>query len=421
MFELVGISIINVFAKLLKFAFEVGTSYFTDKETYGSFAVLLSYILIYSKIVSFGLPNIMIRDLPKSSDSNSKSQLIYNSSLIIFLVTVSVYMLISLLRVKYLSEYIEAPIIALSTGLLILYSTYIRSMTHIKQWIFLQDINLYIFYFIGLAITYLFYNKNIDIALIIKIYSYAIFSALISVFLIVKFKYRLLLISSFSIAKIKYLSQHSFPVLFTGLTYLILSRIDVIMLENYVDIKLVGEYNIVARVTMQVLFFNQVIVAYFYPRLARKFANKVSYENIAMYNTKFVFLSMFSVLFVSLVLYILIAFFNLFDLLHIIHKDKLFLVFCIFAIAQIIYSGISFYGHILLYIHKQKIEYFNNILILIIGISLNFHLIPVYGTAGAAMGSVLAIIFGSILEMVQVKYYTGTFFIKLDIGRLLNR
>ncbi len=67
------------------------------------------------------------------------------------------------------------------------------------------------------------------------------------------------------------------------------------MLEKYVDLKIVGEYNIVARVTFQVLFFNQVIISYYYPRLSQKFAKKESYISIAKYNTKFLLLSFISV------------------------------------------------------------------------------------------------------------------------------
>ncbi|MCK4442034.1 MAG: polysaccharide biosynthesis C-terminal domain-containing protein [Sulfurovaceae bacterium] len=421
MFELIQISIINIFAKLLKFLFEIGTNYFVDKETYGYFAILLSYVLIYSRIVTFGISNIMLRDFPKKSNINYHSFLLFNSTIIMLIITIISALIISFFKIEYLSSYIEIPIVALSTGLLVLYSSYIRSLGYIKLWVFFQDIIWYIYYFIGLFTIYFFSNRPIDISMILGIYSYSILLALFSLIVFIKYRYYLLFISKFSIKKIRYIYTHSFPVLFTGLTYLILARIDVIMLGNHVSMELVGEYNIVARVTIQVLFFHQVIVAFFYPRLAKKFAMRDDYKKIARYNSKFVLLSFLSVLSTSIFLYILIIDFNLFDILHISHQDELFWVFIIFTLTQIIYSAISFYGYVLIYLHKQKIEYINNIIILTFGILLNFILIPYYGVIGASLASAIAILLGNFLEMFQVKHYTNTFFITSPINKAIKR
>ena len=417
MFNLIGISIINIFAKLLKFLFEIGTNYFIDKETYGYFAILLSYILIYSKIVTFGIPNIMLRDFPKKSDINYHSFLLFNSTIIILGITILSALVISFFKIPYISSYIEIPIVSLFTALLVLYSSYIRSLGYIKLWIFFQDILWYIYYFIGLLTLYFFSNNPPNISNILNIYLYSILLALFSLILFIKYRYNLLPISKLSIQKIKYIYTHSFPVLFTGLTYLILARIDVIMLGNYVNVELVGEYNIVARVTIQVLFFHQVIVSFFYPRLAKKFATGDGYKSISKYISKFALVSFLSVLSISIVLYILIKDFNLFDMLNISNKDELFGVFIIFATTQIVYSAISFYGYVLVYLHKQKIEYINNIIILTLGVFLNFILIPYYGVIGASLAYAIAIILGNVLEMFQVKYYTNTFFITLSIKR----
>jgi O-antigen/teichoic acid export membrane protein len=185
------------------------------------------------------------------------------------------------------------------------------------------------------------------------------------------------------------------------------------MLEKYVDLALVGEYNIVARVTFQVLFFNQVIISYYYPRLAKKFAKKEKFFNIAKYNTKFVALSFFSVLFTTLLLYIAVVDFNLFEILNIEHKEELFDVFLVLSITQIIYSAISFYGNILIYIHKQKMEYFNNALVLTLAIITNLILIPKYGVVGASIATSISLLVGNILQMVQVKYFTKTIFLRV--------
>jgi O-antigen/teichoic acid export membrane protein len=419
MIDLVLISIINIFAKLLKFGFEIGTNYFVDKETYGYFAILLSYVLIYSRVVSFGLPNIMIREFPKYKSIKNKSFILFNTLPIISLVTLLCYLIIYFLKIKYVSEYWQIPFIVFSLGVISVYSSYFRSHGKVKTWIFFQDILWYIFYFIGLTLLFYTNDKKINISEILQLYFISIILTAIILLIVIKLKEKLLLITKISTKKIKYLAEHSLPVLFTGFTYLILARIDVIMLGEYVDIKLVGEYNIIVRITIQVLFFQQVIASYYYPKLAKKFALKENYQNIAIFNTKYVLLSFLSVLIVGIILFIWFKYFGLFNLLHIVHKDKLFDVFIIFVITQITYSFIGFYGYILLYIHKQKIEYINNVIILAVGIILNLILIPYCGVSGAALASAIAIILGNILEIFQVKYYTNTFFINFSVKRLL--
>ncbi len=416
MLDLIQISIINLIAKLLKFFFELGTSFFVSKETYGQFALILSYIMIFTKISSFGIQNIMVRDVQKYSNKKYISYLFFNSAITIFAVAILLFIALNIFSFDYIRYYPIIFIIFLLNSFTILYSTYLRSIKEIKSWIYFQDIQIYVIYFSLLGILYITQTQELNIGFILNIYTLSTIVASLSIILYLRFKRDINLLSKISYEKIKYITSHSLPVLFTGLTYLVISRIDVIMLEKYVSLELVGEYNIIARVTLQVLFFNQVIVSYYYPRLAKMFADKRDISQIASYNTKFVLLSFISVTIVSLALFIAVNYFTLFELLNIKNRDSLYDVFIILAITQIFYSAMSFYGNILIYIHKQKMEYFNNFIVLILAIVLNIILIPKEGVVGASIATSVALIIGNCLQMIQVKYFTGTFFISFKWG-----
>jgi len=409
--ELIQIAVINVFAKILKFLFEIGTSFFVDKDTYGEFALILSYILIFTKISSFGIQNIMVRDVPKYKSQNYISYLFFNSSIVIFLVSLVLFLALYQYNFSYINKYPNIFIIYWFISLTILYSTYLRSIQKVKSWIYFQDIQLYLIYFSLLGILYFIEDKKISIDFILNIYTISVIGTFLSVIIFVRFKHNLYLFSKISFDKIEYIATNSLPVLFTGLTYLVISRIDIIMLDKYVSLELVGEYNIIARVTLQVLFFNQVIVSYYYPRLAKMFSQKNSVKDITTYNRKFVILSFLSVTTVSILLFIGVYYFSLFDILNIKNKEIFFSVFIILTITQIVYSAICFYGNILIYIHKQKMEYFNNLLVLILAIVLNIILIPTYGVVGASIATSIALLLGNILQMIQVRYFTGSLFI----------
>ena len=409
--ELIEIAVINIFAKLLKFLFEIGTSFFVTKDTYGEFALILSYILIFTKISSFGIQNIMVRDVPKYSNQYYISYLFFNSSAVVFLVSILLFITLYQYNFSYIKEYPNIFILFWLISLTILYSTYLRSIQKIKLWIYFQDIQLYLVYFSILGVLYFLENSKIGIDFILNIYTISVIMTFISLLLFIRFRYRLYLISKLSFSKMEYIITNSLPVLFTGLTYLIISRIDIIMLDRYVSLELVGEYNIIARVTLQVLFFNQVIVSYYYPRLAKMFSKKSSIEEISKYNRKFVLLSFISVTAVSICLYIAVKYFSLFKILNIQNQEIFFNVFLILTTAQVVYSAICFYGNILIYIHKQKMEYLNNLIVLTLAIVLNILLIPSYGVVGASIATSIALLVGNFLQMIQVKYFTGSFFI----------
>jgi O-antigen/teichoic acid export membrane protein len=413
MIELIQISIISIIAKLLKFSFEIGTTYFVNKETYGYFALILSYILIFSKISSFGIQNILIRDIQYYNNKKYISYIFFNSAIITISVALSIYIMLNIFNFEYTIKYPNILFIFLLISLTILYSTYLRSIQNIKSWIYFQDIQFYIIYFIILGFVYISIDIKITINIILNIYLFSILLSYSFLMLYIKYQHNFSYISRVSLKKLKYLSSHALPVLFTGLTYLIISRIDIIMLEKYVSLELVGEYNIIARVTLQVLFINQVIVSYYYPKLAKMFASKTNLSKISIYNTKFVLLSFVSVLSISILLFIGIYYFSLFEVLNISNKEKLFHVFLILTITQVLYSAMSFYGNILIYIHKQKIEYLNNIIILLLAITLNMLFIPIYDVVGAAIATSLSLLIGNFFQMMQVKYFTGTFFISI--------
>jgi O-antigen/teichoic acid export membrane protein len=405
--------LVTLVAKVLKFSFEIGTTFIVSPDTYGLFSILISYILILSKIGTFGIPNILIRDYPKFIKIKDKSLLLQSSLIVVILVVVILYLITTVFKVNLFNEYPIIFFISLTSSLLIVSSTYIRSIGNTGIWIFLQDI---LWYFIYFLVVYLFYLNgilNVNINQLLNIYSGSILTAFLFVLAFLRFTHKITFNVKLSSKKMYLIISESFPVLFTGLTYLILARIDVIMLNNHIEINEVGDYNKVVRIAVQILFFHQIISSYFYPRLAKKFTSSDSYNSIAMYNTKFLFYTSLSTIFLGVMLYVLIVFFDLFDFLNITsNKINLYYVVLVFIITQILYSSISTYGYILLFLNKQKIQYINNLVILILGISLNYFLIPLYGMLGASVASAFSILLGSILEVIFVKYYTNNLYIK---------
>ncbi|NQZ60247.1 MAG: oligosaccharide flippase family protein [Lentisphaeraceae bacterium] len=116
MIELLQITVLNVFAKVLKFIFEIGTSFFVDKETYGEFSLVLSYIIIYTKIVTFGIQNILVREIPKYSSKKYISYIYFNALAIMLGITALTYGFSYCFDISVQKEYPCIPMISLFNG-----------------------------------------------------------------------------------------------------------------------------------------------------------------------------------------------------------------------------------------------------------------------------------------------------------------
>ena len=397
--EFILTSLLSIFAKLFKFLFEIGSSFILDKESYGYFSVLLSFVLIFSRFSTFGINNLVIREIHLLDRKSFKEFLFF-----MIFVPLGVSVVLYLVSFYFSFQYKELVVlISLIYSYVIIFSSLLRANSKVKEWMFFQDISWYLILFVFLLGVYLIFQR---INLFYLLIFYFLSLLLNFVILIIFLKKEKIINFSLSVSKkVFFYIKEALPIILTGTTYLILARIDIIMLAKYIDMKIVGEYNIIARISVQVLFFYQIIISIFMPKLAKMFAEKKDINYIKNFYRKIMFFGGISVLGVSIIIFILFKYFNLFDILKISLKEELLKVFIIFSFSYIVYAFISVYSYILLYIKKQKWEYLNNLVILIVGIGLNFILIPKYGVVGATLASVIAILLGNILEMIEVKYF----------------
>lgn len=192
-------------------------------------------------------------------------------------------------------------------------------------------------------------------------------------------------------------------MIFTGFTFLLLSRLDIFMLDHYRSSSEVGIYNFVARISAQVLFVQQLLAVLFLPRLAKLMSEK-KYALVTFENRRYLIISFISTLLISLFIYLVFRFGffkTYFDI------DFNIQIFLILVFGHCSYSLLSSSSYLLLYLHKEVYEYLNCTLIIVIGVLMNVWLIPIYGSIGAAIATTSAIVLGNIFEYLEVRYFMG--------------
>ena len=395
--------ILQIIGKLLKFFFEVITSKVMSMDQYGIFSLFVSLNIVMSRFAMMGIPNVVIREVAgrKIKDSFVKTALLFP----ILMLPIIAFILVLVSNLLLIDSYTCFGLLIASclTGFIYIASSFLRVEGYVKLWFSSRDIIPYLLFAFIIIGLYIVYN-SLNYRTVVLIYIVSLFlSAIILLFFLQKLvKLRFTLINSINLDNVKKITSSALPVFLSGFTYVLLSRIDIIMLSKFVSLEEVGQYNVIARIAAQVIIPYQVISAYYLPKLASMF-NRRTEDAIGKENFKYVvfsFLGVFIFLIVGLFVVRTEAFKKIFPLSY-----DYIVIYLILGCTQLIYSAIGYYGYILLYIRKEKVEYFVSAIVLILNVLLNLILIPHWGVIGASISTFCAIIIGNIIELLLVYFF----------------
>lgn len=418
--------IVRVLAKVLKFGFEIGMKFFLESNLYGQFSLVLTWILLLYKFILFGTNNFVIKKIPRIKSKKTLIRYIFNNIYLMFFVTIIISILFYIPHVKSFVgiEDLSLFVILLSFMLagIHLFSSILKAKMKINLGIWFSEIQWYIIFFILMSI-YMMFMKITDLTPILYLFSISLLLTLIMIIIYFFNKQEInIKIPNLKIEKsvIYRISKSSLPVLFTGFSYTLLSRMDIIMLNNHVEYAEIGNYNVVARISALTVFFSHIFSSYYVPRLSTYIANGLDYLKLSKNNTKVVSLNFHlnTLLFIGFIF--LEHYFGLFKIFGVTGKVYL-QIFIWFGVWRTIYSLIFLYNHILYFKDYEYLAYINNTTILISGIILNYFMIRAFGVAGAAIATVISSILGNIMETLEIfiifnkLYFINRKFIKIFI------
>jgi len=188
---------------------------------------------------------------------------------------------------------------------------------------------------------------------------------------------------------IKKIFLGTFYVFLYGLGINLFSRIDILMIEKYLDLKDLGNYSAAFKLVSFTYIFPVLLATTFYPKIL-----KVKENNKKLISKMYFFSFWTSVLFFF---FILIISDQLIDFFYNQNFSSVKIIFKI-SIIPILFGGISATYIKRLYMQeKQKNIFIRSIFGIILNITLNLLLIPNYGVIGVSIATVTSIL---ILEIV---------------------
>ncbi len=359
-------------------------SRYFDVELFGVFNFIESYFLIFVALSFFGIDSILVRLLQGSK----KYPKIIGNGIVVLTITSIVFILFSfiisqLLVSKQSLSYTFIVSIGLLFTPLIAFEAFYISLNKIRVTSYFKIFT----FLIKSALILFFIKRQLDFEFFIYliILEHALSGFLIFLF----FKFQKFKISfEYDIKLLKEILVPSYYVFIYSVGALIFLRIDLFMIENYLNDFEMGIYTASFKILSFFYFIPNIIAQTFYPRIIQIFkSNRNEFESLKkMYKLSFI-----SGFFVFILLLLLGDY--IIDFLYGSEFNDSKYILKILSFNILLVSISSVYYKVLYSSMLEKRLFFRVFLAIILNIILNMLLIPIYKLEGVALATIVSLFF----------------------------
>ncbi len=249
---------------------------------------------------------------------------------------------------------------------------------------------------LGLVVAALILSFHLVGAISGFIGSWVLAAALGAYFMVKIFPLNVLKIKAYY--NFKPLLRFSIPTFLTGLSYLLLTYTDRIMLGYFGKASDVGIYNAATTVALQLPIFLTAFISIFMPLVSDLYHKRNLEELNALFKTttRWIFLLSIPIFLIVMAFprFIMLAFGSSYISGAVILE--------ILAVAQLINISTGPVGMVLKMTGRQDLDLLNGVVLVVLNIVLNLWLIPIYGVRGAAFATCFSIAMMHILRLIEV-------------------
>lgn len=362
-------------------------SYYLGPESYGSLLFIESNYLLILGLSLFGFEPVFIKLF---TENNKIKTYLINGIYLSFTISVIFFLLFYFFNYYILNFQYRDYLFYVSCLILLNTSFFAEYYFHSKNKIRYISFLKLVAYLIGFILKLIAIKKELELFHFIQIIilENLIIHLVYFSFLFKKY-YRKINFEFPQITIIKEIFSSTFYIFLYGLGLNLFSRIDILMIEKYLNLDDLGNYTASFKIVSFTYIIPTIIATTFYPKILEvKDNNERLIEKMyffSFWSSVTIFISLF------LVSDLLIDFFYSEDFLTV---NKIFKI----SIIPISIAGISAtYIKRLYSIQKQKNIFIRSIFGICINVLLNLKLIPIYGVIGVSISTVISIL---LMELV---------------------
>jgi O-antigen/teichoic acid export membrane protein len=357
-------------------------------EKFGLLSYALGFVMLFGTIASFGLNEILVRDLLQ--DKTQIKELLSTAFFLkIFGFLMMGCFIIFALQFTNDDKYTHLMITIISLGIFFqsfnVIDCYFQSQVQSKYVVIVQFIQLLI---TSLIKIFLILNKATLIWFAIV---FMIDQALLSILLLSIYRWKKEWFSIFSVKweLVTQLFKDAWPLIFSGMMVSIYMKIDLIMIKEMLDVKAVGIYAAAVKLCEVLYFLPVVVMSSLFPAIveARK-------QNLIVYRKQvyLIYEIMIGATAIVAIITMFLADWIVYILYGSIYQEaatilKIYIWAFVFVSLGVVSSK---------YLVAENLEIYalyRSVVGAIINITLNWYLIPIYGIKGAAFATLITQIF----------------------------
>ena len=400
--------------KLLRFSLAFFVSIFLAKylgpSDYGILNFSISVISVLVALSTFGIHNFLAKEI---IENHERRGIIIGSSLTLSaFFSVLGFVTINTLSSSFISESVEPIVLIISFSLffqpLFLLSFYFQA--EIKNHFVAVSNIIMLLTTSSLKVVCIYYKQSLEVFAFIIVLESTIAYLFYSFFFLSIESYRILKVEWSEIRRLIILGA---PLLLSGISHIIFSHSDKIMLQYLLSSESVGLYTVSYKIVIVWNFIPLVIADVFFPALIKvKLKHKVFAEK---YNL------VFSLIFVPLLIFTsLVSFFSN-EIINILLGEKYlesgpilrFLVWTSFFSAL----GILQTRYLIAY-NRGRTVLFLTLSGALINVVINFIAIPIFGVLGAVYASIISLALSNLV--LSGVFKSGNEIFKININAILR-
>ena len=371
-------------------------------EHWGLIQLIVAYALVLSTFTSFGIPKVLLKFFPSYRD---KSKLLMYSMLI---PTIGL-LLVSLLYIFLKNEiflvlkmdpllqenFIYIFILIFCISFYEIFSALSRSYLDAITPVVLNEFFLKTY---TLIILLLHGFKYIDFSTFLLLYVSGYLIKLFILFLIHLINKRISISLKLSELDYKELFRFGLYVFAGGLSIMIVTRLDMLMIGYLLDLEQVAFYTLAFYIGNAIAIPGRSVISISVPLISKAWENQ-DIKEIEMIYSK----SAINQLIVSGLLF-LVVWLNIDEVLSLLPEKFSYGKWVVFYIglAQLVNMSCGVNGAIIVNSKYYKYDLYTNLFLLAITVLLNFLLIPIFGINGAAMATAFSIVFFNLIRLVII-------------------
>tara|TARA_B100001057_G_C22832207_1_gene943820 strand:- start:695 stop:2155 length:1461 start_codon:yes stop_codon:yes gene_type:complete len=376
---------------------------FNDQpEHWGLIQLIVAYALVLSTFTSFGIPKVLLKFFPVYRD---KSKLLMYSMLIPSIGLLFVTLLYIFLKNEIFLAFKMDPllqenfmyvlILIFCISFYEIFSALSRSYLDAITPVVLNEFFLKTY---TLIILVLHGFKYIDFSTFLLLY---VSGYLIKLFVLSLINFLNKRVSiSFKLSDLNFdeLFKFGLYVFAGGLSIMIVTRLDMLMIGYLLDLEQVAFYTLAFYIGNAIAIPGRSVISISVPLISKAWENQ-DIKEIDMIYSK----SAINQLIVSGLLF-LVVWLNIDDVLSLLPEKFSYGKWVVFYIglAQLVNMSCGVNGAIIVNSKYYKYDLYTNLILLAITVLLNFLLIPIFGINGAAMATAFSIIFFNLIRLIII-------------------